>query len=168
MLGSIDARVNRCQGQQSQYMLESIDTRVNRVELAAHLADTKLPNMNSLDTNIYRSAIIIFAIVTSHSSIDRAPSQATESGHLRRVQTCVCREPEGASPVPGDPWANTEFHIKWKRYAYIQCSWDTRATLSQLGGYKRVINYMKRWDDLQVRQGCPHVFRVMPAISAIL
>ncbi|KAL3153482.1 hypothetical protein ABBQ38_011813 [Trebouxia sp. C0009 RCD-2024] len=59
------------------------------------------------------------------------------------------REPEGVSPVPGDPWANTEFHIKWKRYAYIQCSWDTRATLSQLGGYKRVVNYMKRWDDLQ-------------------
>lgn len=56
------------------------------------------------------------------------------------------------SPVPGDPWANTEFHIKWKRYAYIQCSWDTRATLSQLGGYKRVVNYMKRWDDLQVMQ----------------
>ena len=54
--------------------------------------------------------------------------------------------------MPGDPWANTEFHIKWKRYAYIQCSWDTRATLSQLGGYKRVINYVKRWDDLQVMQ----------------
>ena len=54
--------------------------------------------------------------------------------------------------MPGDPWANTEFHIKWKRYAYIQCSWDTKATLSQLGGYKRVINYMKRWDDLQVRR----------------
>ena len=52
--------------------------------------------------------------------------------------------------MPGDPWANTEFHVKWKRYAYIQCSWDTRATLSQLGGYKRIINYMKRWDDLQV------------------
>ena len=53
--------------------------------------------------------------------------------------------------MPGDPWANCEFHIKWKRYAYIQCSWDTRTTLSQLGGYKRVINYMKRWDDLQAR-----------------
>ncbi|KAL0021888.1 hypothetical protein WJX77_011593 [Trebouxia sp. C0004] len=59
------------------------------------------------------------------------------------------REAEGQSPVSGDPWANCEFHIKWKRYAYIQCSWDTRATLSQLGGYKRVVNYMKRWDDLQ-------------------
>ena len=65
-----------------------------------------------------------------------------------------CREAEGKSPVPGDPWANCEFHIKWKRYAYIQCSWDTRATLSQLGGYKRVVNYMKRWDDLQVGSVC--------------
>ena len=67
---------------------------------------------------------------------------------------CSCREAEGEPPVSGDPWANCEFHIKWKRYAYIQCSWDTRATLSQLGGYKRVVNYMKRWDDLQVSSVC--------------
>lgn len=64
------------------------------------------------------------------------------------------RDVEGQSPMPSDPWANCEFHIKWKRYAYIQCSWDTRATLSQLGGYKRVVNYMKRWDDLQVHNVC--------------
>lgn len=61
-----------------------------------------------------------------------------------------CREAVDQEPVPGDPWANCEFHVKWKRYAHVHCSWDTRATLSQLGGYKRVINYMKKWDDLQV------------------
>ena len=61
-----------------------------------------------------------------------------------------CRAAVDQEPVPGDPWANCEFHVKWKRYAHVHCSWDTRATLSQLGGYKRVINYMKKWDDLQV------------------
>lgn len=60
------------------------------------------------------------------------------------------REAKGQEPIPGDPWASCEFHVKWKRYAYVHCSWDTRATLSQLGGYKRLINYMKKWDDLQV------------------
>lgn len=48
----------------------------------------------------------------------------------------------------GDPWTTREFHIKWKRWAYLHCSWDTLNTLSQLGGYKRVLNYIKRSDDL--------------------
>ena len=81
-------------------------------------------------------------------------STTTTSGCEFNPYFCSCREAEGQSPVSGDPWANCEFHIKWKRYAYIQCSWDTRATLSQLGGYKRVVNYMKRWDDLQVGGVC--------------
>lgn len=51
--------------------------------------------------------------------------------------------------MPGDAWAAREFHVKWRRWSYIHCSWDTRETLSQLGGYKRVLNYMKRTDDLQ-------------------
>ena len=38
--------------------------------------------------------------------------------------------------------------MKWKRWSYIHCSWDTLSTLSQLGGFKRVINYMRRQDDL--------------------
>lgn len=62
-----------------------------------------------------------------------------------------CREAEGQEPIPGMAWGSVEFHVKWKRYAYVHCSWDTRATLSQLGGYKRVINYMKKYDDLQVQ-----------------
>ncbi len=33
--------------------------------------------------------------------------------------------------------------VKWKRFSYIHCSWDTRATLAQLAGFKRVLNYMK-------------------------
>lgn len=54
------------------------------------------------------------------------------------------REAEGLAAVPGDPWATREFRIKWKRYSYIHCSWDLRATLEQLPGFKRVINYMRR------------------------
>ena len=53
--------------------------------------------------------------------------------------------------MEGDAWASREFHVKWRRWSYIHCSWDTRETLSQLGGYKRVLNYMKRTDELEVR-----------------
>lgn len=55
-----------------------------------------------------------------------------------------CRETEGIEPFDEDTWATKEFYVKWKRWAYIHCSWDSRETLSQLGGYKRVMNYIKR------------------------
>jgi hypothetical protein len=61
-----------------------------------------------------------------------------------------CRDMEGVEPFPEDPWATREFHVKWKRWSYIHCSWDTRETLAQLGGYKRIHNYMKRVDEQQV------------------
>mmetsp|Transcript_15385 Transcript_15385/g.45299 ORF Transcript_15385/g.45299 Transcript_15385/m.45299 type:complete len:1328 (-) Transcript_15385:31-4014(-) len=59
------------------------------------------------------------------------------------------RDAAGLPPAEGDPWASRELHIKWKRYSHIHCSWDTRDTLSQLPGYKRVLNYMKRADELE-------------------
>lgn len=49
-----------------------------------------------------------------------------------------------------DLWLNREFHIKWKRYAYIHTSWESRETLSKLGGYKRITNYIKRSNNHQV------------------
>ena len=52
---------------------------------------------------------------------------------------------------PADVWASRDFHIKWKRYAYIHTSWETRETLSKLGGYKRITNYIKRSSNHQVR-----------------
>lgn len=55
-----------------------------------------------------------------------------------------CRESETLSPVAGDPWASREFYIKWKRYSYIHCSWDSRAVLDSLRGYKRVVIYIKK------------------------
>ena len=38
---------------------------------------------------------------------------------------------------PADPWASRQFFVKWARYSYLHCSWDQKATLSQvwcLGG----------------------------------
>ena len=58
------------------------------------------------------------------------------------------REAEGLSPDPTDAWASREFHVKWRRWSFIHCSWDTLTTLAQLGGFKRVLNYIKRQDDL--------------------
>jgi hypothetical protein len=62
----------------------------------------------------------------------------------------ICRDIEGMSPIPGDKWATREFHIKWRRWSFIHTSWDNLATLSQLAGYKRVTNYMKRADEAEV------------------
>lgn len=50
----------------------------------------------------------------------------------------------------GGKWYNVEFHVKWKRWSYQHCSWDTLSTLSQLGGHKRVLNYCKRQDEMEV------------------
>lgn len=69
----------------------------------------------------------------------------------KAVTLMCCRQMEGYEPYPEDPWATCEFHVKWKRWSYIHCSWDTRDTLSQLGGYKRVLNYMKRTDEQKAR-----------------
>ncbi len=65
---------------------------------------------------------------------------------------------------PTDKWGSREFLVKWKRWSYIHCSWDTRATLSQLGGYKRVLNYMKRVDEREVIPG-PFVPFLKPAVD---
>ena len=47
--------------------------------------------------------------------------------------TCVLfREAAGTAPDSSDPWTNRELFIKWKRYSYIHCSWDSRATLAQV------------------------------------
>lgn len=46
--------------------------------------------------------------------------------------------------MPGDPWASREFFIKWKRYSYIHCSWERRAKLEPLRGFKRILNYIRK------------------------
>lgn len=60
----------------------------------------------------------------------------------------VRRDAEGVEFDPTDPWANKEFYVKWRRWAHIHCSWDSRETLLQLAGYKRLQNYIKRMDEL--------------------
>jgi chromodomain-helicase-DNA-binding protein 1 len=58
------------------------------------------------------------------------------------------RDVEGAVVNPKDPWASREFYVKWARYSYIHCSWDAYSTLKQLGGFKRILNYCRRMDQL--------------------
>jgi chromodomain-helicase-DNA-binding protein 1 len=58
------------------------------------------------------------------------------------------RDVEGAVVNPRDPWASREFYVKWARYSYIHCSWDAYSTLKQLGGFKRILNYCRRMDQL--------------------
>lgn len=62
-----------------------------------------------------------------------------------------CRPAEAGEEDDGDKWSGMEFWVKWKRWSYRHCSWDTLHTLSQLGGYKRVLNYCKRQDEMEVR-----------------
>ena len=71
------------------------------------------------------------------------------------------RDREVAEPN-ADPWDARDFNVKWKRWSYMHTSWETREALSQLGGYKRVLNYIKRVDEaevhlLQPRAPCKHV-----------
>ena len=75
-----------------------------------------------------------------------------------KTTTHVCaatREREGAEPST-DPWDAREFNVKWKRWSYMHTSWETREALSQLGGFKRVLNYIKRVDEAEVRLLLPH------------
>ncbi len=84
------------------------------------------------------------ATVCRHGQCAAHLAQLTVPGH-------ICREKEGAEAKEGDPWASREFHIKWKRYAFIHTSWETRETLSKLGGYKRITNYIKRQEKEKAR-----------------
>jgi chromodomain-helicase-DNA-binding protein 1 len=64
----------------------------------------------------------------------------------------VYRDREDVEFLPEDPYANKEFYVKWRHWSHIHCSWDTRETLFQLAGYKRVKNYIKRMEDLDRRR----------------
>ena len=60
--------------------------------------------------------------------------------------------PEGETfeEDPVDKWNNVLFYVKWRRWAYRHCTHESLVTLSQLGGYKRVLNYCKRMDEQEV------------------
>jgi chromodomain-helicase-DNA-binding protein 1 len=45
---------------------------------------------------------------------------------------------------PKDPWATREMYIKWKNFSFIHCTWETKASLADLNGFKRVLNYIKK------------------------
>lgn len=46
----------------------------------------------------------------------------------------ILQHREAGEPRASDPWASKELYVKWKRWAYIHCSWETIQTLSQLKG----------------------------------
>ncbi|KAK9788572.1 hypothetical protein WJX73_002856 [Symbiochloris irregularis] len=83
------------------------------------------------------AAAVVPAFLTSFEGLDDEVERVL--GH---------RDAEGVSPDTVDPWNTREFHVKWRRWSFVHCSWDTLTTLSQLGGFKRVLNYIKRQDDL--------------------
>lgn len=66
------------------------------------------------------------------------------------------REHEGQYnkiPLSGQAaWKYREFYVKWARCSHIHNSWDTNGTLSQLGGFKRVMNYCKKVDAAAARR----------------
>jgi chromodomain-helicase-DNA-binding protein 1 len=85
---------------------------------------------------------------------DRAAEQALSalfqdmSAGMEKRERLACRPSPSIPFDPTDPYANQEFFVKWRHWSYIHCSWDTRETLFQLAGYKRVKNYIKRMEDL--------------------
>ena len=49
-----------------------------------------------------------------------------------------------------DKWNNMLFYVKWRRWSYRHCTHESLQTLSQLGGFKRVLNYCKRMEEQEV------------------
>ena len=90
-----------------------------------------------------RTTEVVRSIVASGVAARRAERRARVGGY---------RDAEGIEFDLTDPYANKEFFVKWRHWSYIHCSWDTRDTLYQLAGFKRVKNYIKRMEDLDRRR----------------
>ena len=60
------------------------------------------------------------------------------------------REKEGVEASLGDPWRTREICVKWQRRAYRHATWEAVATLENLGGFKRVQNYMKKVEEREL------------------
>lgn len=56
-------------------------------------------------------------------------------------------------PLSGsEAWKHWQFYVKWARTSHIHNSWDSYQTLSMLGGFKRVANYCKRVDAMNLKK----------------
>ena len=69
------------------------------------------------------------------------------------LHSAIVRDIAGEPVDPANPWASREFYVKWKGFSYLHCSWDRLDTLKQLPGHKRVLNYMKRVEDMEHAKG---------------
>jgi hypothetical protein len=66
---------------------------------------------------------------------------------MQLLSVTLCRDAPDLAPNPNDPWSTREFLVKWRCYSYTHCSWERRAVLEPLPGFKRVLNYVKKVDD---------------------
>ncbi len=49
-------------------------------------------------------------------------------------------------------WKHWVFYVKWARYSHVHNTWEGYETLRGFGGFKKVMNYCKRVDELQIRK----------------
>lgn len=101
-------------------------------------------------------------VIDSSDSMDEGFEENFEAKRLRNTPHCLLtdeelgrlddevelvlrhRDAEGGDCV--DKWTQREYYVKWARHSYIHCSWDSYATLSQLAGFKRVLNYCRKME----------------------
>ena len=56
-------------------------------------------------------------------------------------------------PLAGQAaWKHWGVYIKWARDSHVHNTWETYETLRGFGGFKKVLNYCKRVDDLNLRK----------------
>ena len=102
-------------------------------------------------------------VIDSSDSMDEGFEENFEAKRLRNTPHCLLtdeelgrlddevelvlrhREAEGGDNA--DKWTQREYYVKWARHSYIHCSWDSYATLSQLAGFKRVLNYCRKMEE---------------------
>jgi hypothetical protein len=49
-------------------------------------------------------------------------------------------------------WKHWVFYVKWARYSHVHNTWEGYETLRGFGGFKKVMNYCKRVDEMQARK----------------
>ena len=86
--------------------------------------------LSSLRTN----RPILTSGVIPRSTLLTPPAPIDQSYLTARPPACPARDNPELPVNPRDPWASREFLIKWARYSYLHLSWETKETLSKVGG----------------------------------
>ena len=136
----------------ASFPLSELDDEVERVLGHRPLSAEALAELDAAAADEFAAAAA--AAKAEAAAADAAAADAADAGlPAPPAPPPSSRAPPAAAFVPpskgGDRWACVEFRVKWRRYSYLHTSWDTRATLSQLPGFKRVLNYCKRVEELE-------------------